>query len=114
MLEGVSNRNMSMIRQYTTPDCLILEDGHLYNLDSIAKHVAQQKRMASTRVNHIYFATTRIDGNTAWLAFTDIADITEHGKTTTEHYLESAFLTKVNCVWKVQMIHSTTIAVYVK
>lgn len=114
MLAGISNRNMSMIRQYATPDCLILEDGHLYNLDSIAKHMAHAKRIASSRVNHIYFATTRIDGNSAWLAFTDITDITEHGKTTTENYLESAYLTKVAGRWKVQMIHSTTITTYVK
>lgn len=114
MLAGISSRNMAMIREHATPNCLILEDGHLYNLDSIAKHMFRAKRLASARVNHIYFATTRIDGSSAWLAFTDITDITENGKTTTENYLESAYLTKVNGVWKVHMIHSTTIATYVK
>lgn len=114
MLAGISYRNMSMIRRYATPNCLILEDGHLYNLNDVAKQLAGARRTAATRVNHLYFATTRINDSTAWLAFTDIADITEKGKTTSEHYLESAYLIKVNGVWKVRMIHSTTIATYVK
>jgi len=115
MLTGIGDRNLPMIRRYTTPDFLILEDGHLYNLDSISKDIARTRRFAAyKRVNHIYFATTRINGNAAWLAFTDIADVTKNGKTTTESFLESAFLIKLKGAWKVYMIHSTTIASYVK
>jgi hypothetical protein len=115
MLNGVSNRDMSIVRQNTTPDCLILEDGHLYTLDSVAKHLARAKKIASYhRVNHLYFATTRVEGNAAWVAFTDIADITTNGKATTDNFLESAYLTKINGVWKVQMIHSTAVTSYIK
>jgi len=114
MLNGIANRDIAMIRHYSMPDCQILEDGHLYNLDSITKHMAQAKSRASTRVNHLYIATTRVDGNTAWLAFTDIVNITVNGKTAVENYLESAYLTKVAHAWKVQMIHSTTVTTYVK
>jgi hypothetical protein len=115
MLDGVSNRNISVIRQNTTPDCLILEDGHLYTLDSVAKHMAHAKKAASYhRVNHLYFATTRVEGNAAWVAFTNIADITINEKTITENFLESAYLTKISGVWKVQMLHSTSITSYTK
>jgi hypothetical protein len=115
MLDGVSNRDMAMVRRNSTPDCLILEDGHLYTLDSVAKHLAHAKKATSyLRVNHLFFATTRVEGNAAWVAFTDIATITMNGKTTTDNFLESAYLTKVNGVWKVQMIHSITVTSYIK
>lgn len=115
MLEGVSNRDMSIIRRNSTPDCLILEDGHLYTLDSVAKHLAHAKKVASYhRVNHLFFATTRVEGNAAWVAFSDIATITINGKAITENFLESAYLTKVRGAWKVQMIHSVTATSYVK
>jgi hypothetical protein len=115
MLDGVSNRDMLMIRRNTTPDFLILEDGHLYTLDSVTKHLAHAKKAASYhRINHLFFATTRVEGNAAWVAFTDIAAITINGKTTTENFLESAYLTKINGAWKVQMIHSITVTSYIK
>lgn len=114
LLQGIADHNMPMIRAYATPDCLILEDGHLYNLDSIEKHMAHAKQVASQRINHLYIATTRIENNTAWLAFTDITVVTENGKTTTDNFLESAYLVKVANVWKVHMIHSTTVTSYQK
>lgn len=114
MLDGVSNRDMLKVRRNTTPDCLILEDGHLYTLDSVAKHLAHAKKAASYhRSNHLFFATTRVEGNAAWVAFTDIATVTMNGKSTTDNFLESAYLTRVNGAWKVQMIHSVTVTSYV-
>lgn len=62
----------------------------------------------------LLFATTRVEGNAAWVAFTDIATVTMNGKITTDNFLESAYLTKVNGAWKVQMIHSVTVTSYVK
>lgn len=107
--EGLATLDRTMMNNYTTKDFLLLEDGEVWNMDTLDNRISPLKNTKFARTNHFIFLRTEIKGNTAWTAYDNKADISVNDWKGTVHWLESATLVKENGFWKVQMLHSTKI-----
>ena len=111
IFDGLSAANMQAIQAHTTPDFTILENGLVWNMDTLTVKVAQLKALAIyRRDNQLDFIHTEVYGNAAWVAYHNTANVEMNDKKITRQWLESAFLIKQGGIWKVQLLHSTVIA----
>jgi len=111
LFDGFAQLDHAKITKQTTPDFILLENGAVWNNDTIVKKISLSKdRYESfSRINRIEFIRTEIRGNTAWTCFYNQADIRADSTSRSVRWLESAVLIKKKNEWKVQQFHSTVI-----
>ena len=100
------------IEKYYTTDFLLLENGEIWNNDSIRSYFDQAtlQKPKPKRINRMEFISTKIDGNRAWVAYQNYAVTSVGGKVVRRaHWLESATAIWTEEGWKVDMLHSTRI-----
>jgi len=107
-----SNLDSTMIKHYHTDDFLLLENGVLWNNDSIRDY--QKKTLERTikwkRENKFDFVRVKKSANSIWLAYHNYATWTIDSNIIRKvHWLESAVAIKTRDGWKLQMLHSTRI-----
>jgi ketosteroid isomerase-like protein len=108
--EGLSNANESAIRATVTADFELLENGEVWNMQTLADHLRLQRGRSFTRTNEFRFITTEEQGNMAWVSYDNRATITSAGQEPRKlHWLESAVLLRQKGQWKIRMLHSTRI-----
>jgi predicted RNA binding protein with dsRBD fold (UPF0201 family) len=110
LFDGIAAMNLQKIRQYITPDFLVLEDGTVGNMDTLTTKISQLKGAGATRTNRLEFIQTSVKGNVAWVAYHNSADMILNRKKISMRWLESAFLVKEGDTWKVRLLHSTSVA----
>ena len=104
---GMSLLNSDTLKYYATEDFLLLEDGMVWNMDSLVTNIMPAKKMDFKRVNKFDFLTVSVDGKNAWAGYFNTADFTVNGRSGTVKWLESVVLIKVKDMWKIRMMHST-------
>jgi hypothetical protein len=109
VFDGFSALSPEKIMRHCTPDVTILEDGVVWNADSIAAALNRMKGVDFKRVNSFDFLQTEVRGNTAWTSYYNQADMQINGTPRQVRWLESAVLVKEAGGWKVKMLHSTVI-----
>ena len=107
-----SNWKIEKISEYYADDFTLLENGEVWNKDSVA--LLLTKRIASgqtiKRVNAINVLQFRIDGGTAWGSYYNDAVISRNGGPERKvRWLESVVLVRQKNGWKIQTLHSTII-----
>ena len=105
--DGLSEFNYDKLRDYSTADFLLLEDGLVWNLDTLISKVNPRKNMNIVRVNKFQFIKTEQIGNMAWVSYHNTADFSLGDKKQTVKWLESAVLIKEKGRWRIKMMHST-------
>lgn len=105
--DGLSEFNYDKLRDYSTTDFLLLEDGLVWNLDTLISKVNPRKNMNIVRINKFSFIKTEQNGNMAWVSYHNTADFSLGEKHQTIKWLESAVLTKDKGRWRIKMMHST-------
>lgn len=105
--DGLSTFNNDKMRDYTTADFLLLEDGLVWNLDTLINKIAPRKNMGIERINKFQFIKTELIGSTAWVSYYNTADLKLGDKQQTIRWLESAVLMKEKGRWRIKMLHST-------
>ena len=96
-----------MTKKYCTIDFLLLEDGDVWNMDTLANKLSPFKAVSFSRTNHLDFIRTQVKGNIAWVAYSNSADMVINGQKMNVQWLESAVLVKEGNEWKIQLLHST-------
>jgi ketosteroid isomerase-like protein len=109
VFDGFSALSLEKIMRHCTPDVTILEDGVVWNADSIATNLKRFKGADFKRVNSFNFLQTEVRGNTAWTSYFNQADVQVNGKDHQVRWLESAVLVKEAGQWKIKVLHSTVI-----
>lgn len=107
-----SNLDVEKVKEYHTDDFLLLEDGVVWNNDSIInyQHRALQTIGNTKRHNKFDFVKVEKSGNSIWLAYHNYASWTNEGKVVGEaHWLESAVAIRTEDGWKLKMLHSTRV-----
>ena len=101
------------IDQFYTKDFTLLENGEIWNNDSIKinfKKVKLKEKVIPKRTNKIDFVEVTIGNGMAWVTYYNQGTWTEGdqflGKA---NWLESAVLIWTEKRWKIQMLHSTVI-----
>ena len=107
--DGISEINEGKLRGTATSDFILLENGHLWNMDTLVNKIINPKIPGARRVNSFEFIKTEQDANTAWVSYYNTADFSLNEKKQTVKWLESAVLNKVKGKWKIRLLHSTRI-----
>ena len=104
---GLSLINADTLKFYSTDDFQLLENGEIWNLDTLIAKIMPRKNANIQRVNNFNFVKTEQNSNTAWVSYFNSAEFSLGDKKQTIKWLESAVLKKNNGKWKIQMLHST-------
>lgn len=98
------------IDKYYTKDFLLLENGEVWNNDSISNYLdkAVLKKTIPNRVNSIELIEVKVSNGMAWIAYQNRATFSLENKIIRKaHWLESATAILTEKGWKLQMLHST-------
>ena len=107
LFDGVSNLDTKLIKQDCTPDFLLLEDGQVWNMDTLVNKLLTPGPKF-TRVNKLNFIAVKVSGPNAWVAYHNTGQFnSSDGKQFEINWLESAVLIKQNNHWVISMLHST-------
>ncbi|HOD10586.1 MAG TPA: hypothetical protein PKH91_07565, partial [Flavobacterium sp.] len=107
-----SKLNSKNIDQYYTKDFLLLENGEVWNNDSIANYLdnAILKKPNPKRINTIKIIEIKVANKMAWVAYHNYATFTIDNKIIRKaHWLESATAILTENGWKLEMLHSSPI-----
>ena len=104
---GLSLVNADTLKYYSTPDFQLLEDGEVWNIDTLLSKVMPRKNSKIQRVNTFQFIRTEQSGNMAWVSYHNSAEFKLGEKQQVVRWIESAVLVKNKGSWKMQMLHST-------
>jgi hypothetical protein len=66
---GLSLIDADTLRYYSTADFELLEDGEVWNLDTLINIITPRKGSNITRVNSFTFLTTKVHKNMAWVSY---------------------------------------------
>jgi len=105
-----SELNSKNIDKYYTKDFLLLENGEVWNNDSISNYLdkAVLKKPIPDRVNTIEFIEVKVFNGMAWVAYKNQAIFSLENKIIRKaHWLESATAILTENGWKLEMLHST-------
>jgi hypothetical protein len=106
---GLSHLNQKEIRAEVTNDFVLLEDGEIWNVDSLIQAIEPLRKERFERINTLEFQTISFSENSSWVSYWNTADIIVNGIRKKVRWLESAVLIKVGKSWKISMLHSTRI-----
>jgi hypothetical protein len=108
-----SKYDSSKLKTHHTNDFMLLENGHVWNNDTIANYQAKGlKRPARKRINSFDFIKFEQYGTSIWAAYHNYATFTgKDGKTTKAQWLESIVAIKTETGWKLKMMHSTWVPI---
>jgi ketosteroid isomerase-like protein len=107
LFDGIAKIDSASIAAHVTKDFLLLEDGQVWNTDSLFRVLKPMKNQDFTRTNEFRFVSQQLTGNISWIAYYNTAHIEFNGQKRDINWLESAVLEKENSTWKVKMLHST-------
>ncbi len=107
--KAFSESDFKYIEQTSTRDFLLLEQGMIWNLDTLQNKLAKPKPAGYSRKNRFEFFETRITGKRAWVGYHNYADFETAAGKRKIHWLESAVLVKEKNSWKLEMMHSTIV-----
>lgn len=100
------------IDKYYTKDFLLLENGEIWNNDSIKNYLdnAMLRKPNLNRMNTIEVIEIKIANKMAWIAYQNYATFSSDNKIIRKaHWLESATAILTENGWKLEMLHSTRI-----
>jgi len=97
------------MKDHITPDFLLLENGAVWNADSLTKHMAPFKGINFTRNNSFRYIRTEQKGANAILVYHNRADMTFNGNPMVMEWTESAHLVRQGKGWRIKMMHSTSV-----
>jgi Domain of unknown function (DUF4440) len=90
-------------------DFYIFDGGARFNGETIMAFIKAQHAAGKRYEWNVTEPDVRISGNTAWIAYVNKGSITDASGTTSQKWLESAFLEKQAGIWKIVFMHSTRV-----
>jgi hypothetical protein len=107
LFDGIAEIDSAKLAANTTSDFLLLEDGLLWNNDSLFKVLKPLLNESFKRTNEFRFVRGESKGGISWIAYYNTAHIIFNGQKRDVNWLESAVLVREGDRWKVKMLHST-------
>ncbi|MEA2260330.1 MAG: hypothetical protein QOJ51_3155, partial [Acidobacteriaceae bacterium] len=91
----------AMLNTAIAPDFYIYDGGTRFNGDGIITLIKAQHAAGKRFEWNVTEPDDNISGNTAWIAYVTKGSVTDASGTTSQKWLESAFLEKQAGVWKI-------------
>ena len=105
--DALSVANIPQMKAEVQDDFILLENGEVWTMDTLANKISRPKPEGYLRLNSFEFFETQIDKNRAWVYYKNKADISLKTRNTTIKWLESAILRKEKGRWRMELMHST-------
>jgi hypothetical protein len=107
-----SNLDSTKISRYHTDDFLLLENGEVWDNETVKKYIrnARKRNDPSVRQNRFEYLRFMKSKKSIWVAYHNYAKGTSGEKLIWQaHWLESAVVVKTPDGWRIQMLHSTRV-----
>jgi hypothetical protein len=105
--EGLSHSDFVKIKKYSTSDIKIIENGQVWNIDTLARFTSVKRPDDYKRINTLQFIETVVKGKIAWTSYYNQAEVFSKGKTSVRKWMESIVFVKEDGLWKIRLMHST-------
>ena len=109
LFDAISVLDVEKARTYCTSDIMLLENGEVWNFDTLALRLTTVKNRATSfkRVNKLDFIETKMAGDIGWVTYFNEASIQMNGNNRKVKWLESVVLKKESNEWRISLLHST-------
>ena len=108
--DALAKQDINTMKSYCTDDLIILEDGLVWNLDTLTYLVQMKKPPDFKRTNKLEFFKTEIHRKSAYTCYFNQAAVTSNGNHFKIRWLESVVAIRTNGRWKIKLLHSTTLS----
>jgi uncharacterized protein YggL (DUF469 family) len=105
--DALSVANIPLMKAEVSDDFILLENGEIWTIDTLANKISRPKPEGYLRQNSFDFLSTKIDKNRAWVYFKNKAEITSKTRNMTIKWLESVIFRKEKGRWRMEFMHST-------
>jgi hypothetical protein len=105
--DGVAKLDEGIIRSGLTKDFQLLEQGLVWNADSLIAVLKNVNKAAFVRTNRFEFINVQQRGDVAWVSYWNYADIRLGDRKFKRKWLESAVLLEESGTWRIAFLHST-------
>ena len=105
--DALSVANIPLMKAEVSDDFILLENGEIWTIDTLANKISRPKPEGYLRQNSFDFIETKIDKNRAWVYFKNKAEITSKTRNLTVKWLESVIFRKEKGRWRMEFMHST-------
>ena len=105
--DALSVTNIPLMKAEVSDDFILLENGEIWTIDTLANKISKPKPEGYLRQNSFDFIETKIDKNRAWVYFKNKAEITSKTRNLTIKWLESVIFRKEKGRWRMEFMHST-------
>jgi len=105
--DALSVANIPLMKAEVSDDFILLENGEIWTIDTLANKISRPKPEGYLRQNSFDFIETKIDKNRAWIYFKNKAEITSKTRNVTIKWLESVIFRKEKGRWRMEFMHST-------
>jgi uncharacterized protein YggL (DUF469 family) len=105
--DALSVTNIPLMKAEVSDDFMLLENGEIWTIDTLANKISRPKPEGYLRQNSFDFLSTKIDKNRAYVYYKNKAEISSKTRNATIKWLESAILRKEKGRWRMEFMHST-------
>ena len=106
---ALSAEDSAKFDSVTSQDFYLFEGGARFNKDAMMGMIKTLHAAGKRYEWNVTDPDVHIDGNTAWIAYTNKGSITDGSGTAKQNWLESAFLEKQADNWRIVFMHSTRV-----
>lgn len=103
---SISNYNYEGIREVTSDDFILIENGPVWNTEKFINFIKQFESDA-TFSYEFSFIQTSVEGSTAWMVYKNNGIMNMDDQQRHFDWTESAVFSKENDQWKIKLLHST-------
>lgn len=107
--DALSVANISQMKAEVQNNFILLENGEIWTIDTLANKISRPKPEGYLRQNSFDFLSTKIDKNRAYVYYKNKAEISSKTRNATIKWLESAILRKEKGRWRMELMHSSPI-----
>jgi hypothetical protein len=107
--DAMAAQQPDALKAEITRDFILLEQGKIWNTDSLTGSMARYKGLDIKRINHLEFVKTERIDDISLVSYYNTADLSYKGKQMSIKWLESAVLVRQKQGWKIKLLHSTEI-----
>jgi predicted GH43/DUF377 family glycosyl hydrolase len=105
--DALSAGDRAAMQMEITPQFKLIENGEIWNLDTLVNRVAKSRTADYLRMNQFNLIESQIDQNSAFVFYKNKAMIQAAGRNREVNWLETAHLIKVGTTWKIANMHSS-------
>ena len=105
--DALSVANIPLMKAEVSDDFILLENGEIWTIDTLANKISRPKPEGYLRQNSFDFLSTKIDKNRAYVYYKNKAEISSKTRNVTIKWLESVIFRKEKGRWRMEFMHST-------